>query len=117
MSLSKPRTSRAACALTLTLVFFSGAITGAVAYNFGARKMMAGKSAPFWTEAGKERSLERWKRELNLRPEQTKEIEMILDDFTMYYRSVMSDGRSKILRILDDQQKQKFQKLMSEAPK
>jgi hypothetical protein len=116
MSLSKPRTSRAACALTLTLVFFSGAFTGAIAYNYAGKKMSA-RSAPFWTEAGKERSLERWKRDLNLRPDQVKEIEMILDDFTMYYRSVMSDGKSKILRILDDQQKQKFLKLVSDAQK
>lgn len=116
MSLSKPRTSRAACALSLALVFLSGAFAGAIAYNFAGKRQVA-RNAPFYTEAGKERSLERWKRELNLRPDQTKEIEVILDDFAMYYRSVMSDGKTRIMRVLDDQQKEKFKKLVSDAQK
>ena len=50
--------SRLACIGTITLVFLTGAITGAVAMNLGAHKWMHRQVAPFWTEGGKERKVE-----------------------------------------------------------
>ena len=81
--------------------------------NLGAHKWMH-RAVPLWTEGGKEISLQRWKRELDLTPGQTKEMMTILDDFGVYYRNVLSDGKARILKILDEQQKLKFDKLLSE---
>ena len=72
--------------MTVTLVFLTGAIAGAVAMNFGAHKIHASLACPFWTEGGKEVWLQRWKKDLNLTPEQTQEMTLILDDFGMYYQ-------------------------------
>jgi len=105
--------SRLSCIITISLVFLTGAITGGVAMNLGVHKWMH-RSVPLWTEGGKEISLQRWKRELNLSPEQTKEMVMILDDFGVYYRNVLSDGKARILKILNDQQKRKFETMLSE---
>jgi len=104
---------KATCVTTVTLVFLAGAIAGAVAMDLGAHKWMH-RSAPFYTEGGKEVWLQRWKKELALTPEQSQEMAVILDDFGMYYRNVLSDGKARILRILNDDQKRKFDKLLQE---
>ena len=103
--------SRAACAGTILLVFLTGAIAGAVAMNLGGHKFMH-RSAPFWTAEGKQISLQKWQRELNLTTQQTQDLESILDDFGLYYRNVLSDGKSRILKILDEDQKRKFNRLL-----
>ncbi len=108
-----PRTSRAACALTLTLVFLTGVLAGAVAMDLGAHKRMH-RSVPFWTEGGKDVWLHRWQKELNLSPEQTQQMTVILDDFGTYYANVLSDGKARILRILNNDQKRKFEKLLED---
>jgi hypothetical protein len=104
--------SRLACITTISLVFLTGAITGAVAMNLGAHKWMHRQVAPFWTEGGKDIWLQRWKKELNLTPEQTQEMTLVLDDFGMYYRNVLSDGKTRILKILNEDQKKKFDQLL-----
>jgi hypothetical protein len=108
-----PRASRAACALSLTLVFLTGVLTGAVAMNLGAHKLMH-RSAPFYTEGGKDVWLHRWQKELDLTPEQTQQMTLILDDFGTYYRNVLSDGKGRILRILNEDQKRKFDKMLED---
>ena len=105
--------SRLACVMTITLVFLAGAIAGGVAMNLGAHKWMH-RSAPFYTEGGKEVWLQRWKKDLSLTPEQSQEMAVILDDFGIYYRNVLSDGKARILRILNEDQKRKFDKLLDE---
>ncbi|MGH9657485.1 MAG: hypothetical protein ACRD96_03015 [Bryobacteraceae bacterium] len=106
--------SRLTCLSSVIVVFLTGALAGAVAMNFGAHKWMH-RPTPFWTESGKAASLQKWRRELNLTPEQTQQLESILDDFGMYYKNVLGDGRSRILKILNDDQKKKLDKLMLEA--
>src|SRR6266481_5870379 len=105
--------SKVTCAMAITLVFFTGAIAGAVAMNLGAHKWMH-RSVPFWTEGGKEVWLQRWKKDLDLTPEQTQEMTLILDDFGVYYRNVLSDGKARILRLLNEEQKRKFDKLLDQ---
>ena len=89
-----------------------GALAGAVAMNLGAHRPL--HKAPFWTESGKALSLENLKHELDLTPAQTEQLESILDDFVKYYRTVLSDGKSRIMQLLNDQQKRKFEKMMQE---
>src|SRR5712691_11838405 len=107
------QSSRLTCITTITLVFLSGAIAGAVAMNLGAHKWMH-RSVPFYTEGGKDVWLQRWKKDLSLTPEQSQEMAVILDDFGVYYRNVLSDGKARILRILNEDQKHKFDKLLEE---
>lgn len=106
--------SRASCAITIALVFFAGAVAGAIARDYAR---LHTRTAPFYTEAGKEISLKKWRRELNLSTQQTQEIERILDDFGMYYRNVVGEGRARILKILDENQRKKFDQLLGSAQK
>ena len=107
----QPAGSRFACVMTISLVFLTGVITGAVGMNLGAHKYMH-RSVPFWTESGKEAWLQRWQKELDLTPDQSREMAIILDDFGTYYRNVLGDGKARILHILNDDQKRKFDKLL-----
>ena len=86
---------------------------GALAFNLGVHKPL--HRAPFWTVSGKAVYVERVKKELDLTPVQTEQLESILDDFSKYYRTVLSDGKFRIMQILNNEQKQKFEKLLQEA--
>jgi hypothetical protein len=107
--------------LTLLVVFLCGASAGMVVMAMGAHRWMHASSQPAWKESGKEVSLQRFKKELSLTPSQTEQLETILDDFFTYYHTlqaqlddVRASGKQRILRILDDGQKRKFEKIMSE---
>ncbi len=106
--------------LTLLLVFLCGAAVGMLGMALGAHHWMH-QSQVSWKEGGKEVSLERFKKELDLSPSQAEQLETILDDFFMYYHTlqaqlddVRSSGKSRILRILNEEQKRKFNRMMSE---
>ncbi len=103
---------RAACVLTLALVFLAGAVAGALVMNLGTHTNR--HRASFWTESGKALYLERVKKDLDLTPAQTEQMESILDDFAKYYRTVLSDGKSRIMMILNADQKRKFEQLLQE---
>jgi hypothetical protein len=75
----------------------------------------------YWKEGAREISLQRFKRELDLTPDQTREMETVLDDFMMYYQSlqaqmddVRATGKTRILKILRNDQKAKFEKMIGE---
>ena len=38
----------------------------------------------------------------------------LLDDFNMYYRSVLTDGRQRIMQILNDDQRHKFEQILQQ---
>jgi hypothetical protein len=109
----RPSGSRLACFGPISLVFLAGVLAGAVAMNLGAHKMLH-RNVPFYTEGGKEVALQNWKKELDLTPDQSQQMALILDDFGTYYRNVLSDGKARILRILNEDQKRKFDKLLAE---
>jgi hypothetical protein len=106
---------------TLFCVFLAGAATGAITMRFGfpPEKHKPGLA---WNEAGREFSLHKFKKELDLSPSQTEEFERIIDDFMTYYQvaqaqmeDVRATGKSRILKILREDQKVKFEKMMSDA--
>ena len=115
--MSSPRTwlqnPRAACFLALSLVFLCGGVVGALVFNVAAHGMH--HHTPFWTDTGKALYMERIKKELDLTPVQTEQMEGILDDFAKYYRTVLSDGKSRILQILNPDQRRKFERLLQES--
>lgn len=95
-----------------TLVFLCGAMVGALTYSVSAHRSPKG---PFWSDTGKALYLERVKKELDLTPAQVEQMETILDDFAKYYRTVLSDGKTRIMQILDEGQRRKFDRLLQES--
>jgi Spy/CpxP family protein refolding chaperone len=109
---------------TLVVIFLAGAAVGALAMQLGLHEKLhrtavaASKPVPL---AAKEVVLQRFKTELNLTAAQTEQISSILDDYRHYYQSLQDQlddvralGKTRIVQILDDQQRQKFDKMMSE---
>jgi Spy/CpxP family protein refolding chaperone len=103
---------RTAFVLTMLLVFLCGAAAGALAMNFGLHKGLHREA--FWTDPGKDLSIRRLQRELDLTPSQTEQLKTILDDFAHYYRDVLNTGKGSIYKILNDEQKRKFDRLLNE---
>jgi len=106
---SSPKT---ACAITLTLVFLCGAAVGALAMNFGHMRL---HHQGFGTPGAQAVFLDKVKKELDLTPTQSAQMESILDDFGQYYRTVLTDGKSRILQILNEDQRRKFERLVAQA--
>jgi len=105
---------------TLLLVFLCGSLAGALAMRYGVQPTIH-TTVPTWTEGGREISLQRFETELNLTPDQTQQMERILDDFMMYYHAlqaqmddVRADGKERILRILDEDQTRKFESMIED---
>ena len=65
---------------TLICVFLSGAAAGAITMHLGFPGERH-KSGPYWKEGAREISLQRFKKDLDTTPEQTKQMETVLDDF------------------------------------
>jgi Spy/CpxP family protein refolding chaperone len=103
----------------LVLVFVAGALSGA--FTFRMVRMALRKEPPpniLSNLNNKESSLRSLQRELNLTPEQTKQVEAIIDDYKRYYGNVQDQfeevratGKNKIVQVLDPVQRQKFEKL------
>jgi len=114
---AQPRTGfwqhqRLACGLAMALMFLCGAAVGALAMNMGHKSL---HREPFWTDNGKTFNLHRLQKELNLSPEQTDQMESVLTDFAQYYKTVLSDGKGRIMSILNDDQKKKFNELVQKG--
>ena len=63
----------------LLLVFVCGAMAGAVTMRLGFSPS-ARRAQSYWKEGGKEISLDRFRRELNLNDEQTRQMETVLNE-------------------------------------
>lgn len=109
---------------TLVVVFLAGAAVGALAMQLGLHEKLhrtaaaASKPVPL---AAKDVVLQGFKTELNLSAAQTQQISSILDDYRHYYQSLQDQlddvralGKTRIVQILDDAQRQKFDKMMNE---
>ncbi len=100
---------------TLGLVFLCGAIAGALVYRASSQPV----KAVSWNDTAKEVTLNRLQKELQLSPDQTAEIETVLDDFTMYYQmlqaqmdEVRATGKSRMEQLLTEEQRKKFGRIM-----
>ena len=104
---------RTAFFVTIALVFLVGVAAGALAMNFGAHKGL--HSTAFWTDPGKDISIHKLQKELDLTPEQTEQLRTALADFSRYYLDVLATGKTSIYKILNDDQKRKFDRLLNES--
>jgi len=109
---------------TLVVVFLAGAAVGALSMQLGLHEKLhrtaaaASKPVPL---AAKDAVLQRFKTELNLSADQTQRISSILDDYRHYYSSLQDQlddvralGKTRIVQVLDEGQRQKFDKMMTE---
>ncbi len=106
--------------LILLSVFLCGAVAGVVGLRISQRTVSA-KQMPYYKEGGREISLQRFRKELDLTNDQAAEIEVILDDFMMYYQTlqaqmdeVRAHGKDRIQTLLDDKQRAKFNRMLNE---
>jgi hypothetical protein len=105
----------------ILLVFLCGSAAGALGTRYRYRQLVQKPAVAAWKEAGREVTLQKFRKELNLSEEQAKEIELVLDDFMMYYQTlqaqmdeVRASGKERIMRVLDERQREKFSRMMSE---
>ena len=99
--------------VTFVLVFLVGVVSGALVMNLGVHKRF--HTAAFWTDPGRDISLHRLQKELDLTPEQTEKLKTVLDDFSRYYQDVLATGKTSIYKILNDEQRRKFDRLINQA--
>jgi Spy/CpxP family protein refolding chaperone len=93
----------------LALVFLCGAAAGALAMTYSHHYL---HQPDFDTPEGKIRFFERMQHDLNLTPAQSEQMQSILNDFWQYYRSVLSDSKSRVEQILTEEQRHKFELML-----
>ena len=122
---------------TLLLVFLAGVATGMVGMQYGLHEKLHQKlnavtvsAAPAAPQPNREAVLRQFKTKLDLSADQTEKIAMVLEDYRHYYDSLQdqiddlrlrdqmedlrSTGRTRIMQILDEGQRDKFEKMMDE---
>ena len=108
----------------LVAVFLCGAVCGAVAMQIGlhARLHPGSVASTFGKSDSTVLSYETLSRELNLTPQQRRQLKSILDDFARYHQDLQAQlddwkatGKNQILRILDPDQRRRFEQLTIEA--
>jgi hypothetical protein len=104
-----PRPNEKIAILSFVLVFFCGMVMGAVVMSFSGHASLHG-APPLAT--GLSMSVREWKDELNLTDQQTVQLTSILDDFSHYYDDVLADGNSRIMQILNPEQRRKYEQML-----
>jgi len=103
---------RVACAVVLGLVFLCGAAAGALVMNSGVHARL--HQPAFDTPAGKAIRFDKLQRELDLTPVQAEQMQSILNDMWQYYRTVLTDSKSRVEQILTPDQRAKFERLLQQ---
>lgn len=100
---------------TLLLVFLAGAATGALSMR------LIHHPAPVNAQPTREAVLNRFRTQLDLDGGQVQKLSLLLDDYSQYYESLQeqlddlrSTGKTRIMQILNPQQREKFEKMMSD---
>jgi hypothetical protein len=105
-----PPPSEKVAIFSLVMVFLCGAVFGVVVMSLtGHLHTTHGGTPP---PAGLYMSVAEWKQGLDLSDEQTVQLISILDDFARYYDNVLADGNSRIMQILNPEQRRKFERML-----
>jgi hypothetical protein len=106
---------------TLLLVFLFGAVSGALSMRSGLHEKLHRTVAAASHEPSRDAVLQKFRTELDLSGDQSQKIALVLDDYRLYYQSLQdqfddlrSTGRTRILQILNPEQRDKFEKMMNE---
>jgi hypothetical protein len=100
------------CGVSLALVFLCGAMAGALVMDFGVHNRQ--RAPAFETPQGQTLYFERLQKELDLSAAQSEQVKSILNDFWQYYRTVLSEGRTRIEQVLTPVQRERFERLLQE---
>ncbi len=108
-------------ALLLSLVFLCGGMAGGVGEHYWEARVVRAKSS--WADS-RLHTLEQVKADLALTDEQYQKLGQILDDTMKQFQDlhtrsheVRQDTKNRILAILDDQQKTRFEASMAKLQK
>jgi hypothetical protein len=108
-----PKSAKATLCLSFALVFLCGAVSGALLMNLKNQVRNPSSAVRAHGHFGGQFELNHLRKELELNDEQARQLSMILDDVAKYYDNVLSDGQTRVMQILDDKQKEKFQKMLA----
>lgn len=109
-----PRPVEKIAIVSFVLVFLCGAVLGAVVMSFSGHASLHG-AAP--AASGLSMSVTEWKEKLDLSDQQTEQLKSVLDDFSHYYDNVLADGNSRIMQILNEDQRRKFERMLQDHRK
>ncbi len=112
-SVTLPRPAERAAIFSFLLVFLCGVVAGALVMSL-ARKNHG--NPPVSNEISMF-SVTEMKTELDLTDEQTRQVTSFLDDFSRYYDNLLADGNSRILQILNPEQKKRFAQMLAQHRK
>lgn len=107
-----PRNAKATLLVCFTLVFFCGGVCGALLNNALHHEAFVSRAA-VRGHFGAHFELQHLQHELDLDSEQSRQLSMILDDVAKYYDNVLSDGQTRVMQILNEKQKAKFEKILA----
>jgi hypothetical protein len=113
-TIALPRPAERVAIVSMLLVFLCGAVLGAVVMSYREHSGIHGLHPG---GDGMSMSIREWKEELNLTDEQTRQLTSVLDDFSRYSNNLLSDGNTRILQILNDDQKKKYDRMIAEHKK
>jgi hypothetical protein len=114
-TITLPRPAERAAILSFLLVFLCGVVAGALVLSLARN---TGIHQPPPASAGlSSMSVTEMKDGLNLSDDQTKQLTSILDDFSHYYDNLLADGKSRILQILNPDQKKLFDQMLQQHRK
>ena len=106
---------------TLFLVFLAGGASGALWMQLGLHERLHHTVAAAPREPSREAVLQQFRTELDLSSDQSEKIALVLEDYQQYYQSLRdqlddlrSTGKTRILQILNPDQRDKFEKRMGE---
>ena len=111
-----PRPTEKIAIVSFVLVFLCGAVLGAVVMSFSGHANLHG-TTPLAASLATPFSVREWKEELNLTDQQTVQLTSILDDVFRYYDNVLADGNTRIMQILNPEQRRKYEKMLREHRK
>lgn len=111
-----PRPSEKIAIVSFVLVFLCGAVLGGVVLSYLDHAHLHG-TPPLAVSSGMPVSIREWKEDLNLTDQQTMQLNSILDDVFRYYDNVLADGNTRILQILNPEQKRKYEQMLREHRK
>jgi len=121
VSTARPAWQNPRVVTTLMLVFLAGAAAGALSMQFGLHSRLHRAMSTPPPVSGGAPLLERLNAELSLSRDQSQKISAVLADYKQYYRSlqdqlddVRATGRTQILQILNPDQRERFEKLMTD---
>jgi uncharacterized membrane protein len=108
-----PRPAEKVAIVSLILVFLCGGVCGAVLMSFADHSNLLHHPAAN-SQPALSMSVAEWKSQLGLSDQQAAELTSILDDFAHYYDNVLADGSSRVMQILNPEQRVLFRKMLRE---